>query len=213
MKKPLIERQKSTIMLNQEDFTEYMKYFLEENAKINLISKNEENFLWEKHIYDSLAIEFFFKKYINNLKGKNLIDIGTGGGFPALPIAIVYPDLKVTALDSIEKKLRAIERISSNLKIKNLKTVCTRAENHKKKYDISTSRAVGKLSLIVKYAMPLLKKGGYFVAYKSKLAKEEIEDAHEIIKKYSGEIKEIISYELPTEEHFERNLIIIQKTT
>lgn len=198
-------------MPDKKFYEKYMTRFLEENSLINLISKNDEKFLWEKHVFDSLGIEKFFKKYTPDLKGKTLIDIGTGGGFPALPIALTYSELEVTALDSIAKKLRSIERISTDLGIKNLKIECTRAEKHKCKYDIATSRAVGKLGLIAKYALPLLKKDGYFVAYKSKSAEMEISEALETIEKSGGKIIEVMRYELPLPEIFERNLIIIKK--
>ena len=100
--------------MNKLKFENYMKIFLNENSKLNLISKNEEKFLWEKHIYDSLAIEKFFEKYnIKDLSGKKLLDIGTGGGFPSVPIALQYPELEVIALDSIHKKINSIIEIKN----------------------------------------------------------------------------------------------------
>lgn len=188
-----------------------MTRFLEENAKINLISKNEEKFLWEKHVYDSLSLELFFNKTGITPEGKTLLDIGTGGGFPAVPLAIKYPELKVTALDSIRKKLTAIENITRDMGISNLETMCERAENLTGKYDFITSRAVATLDKISAYALPLLKKGGYFIAYKSKKVQEEIDDAKSTIKRLGGEIIDIIEYRLPLEEIYERNLVIIKK--
>lgn len=198
-------------MKNKQLYERYMNRFLEENSKINLISKNEEKFLWEKHVFDSLGAELFFKKYSNDLNGKTLIDIGTGGGFPAVPLAIRYPELNVTALDSIRKKLIAIENITNDLEIKNLKILHERAENVTNKYDFVTSRAVATLDKISEYALPLLKKGGYFIAYKSRKVDEEIEQARPTIKRLGGEIIDIIEYKLPLEEIYERNLVIIQK--
>ena len=103
-------------MENKEFYNDYMKIFLEENSKVNLISKNDEKYLWEKHIFDSLALEKFFDKYE---KPKTMLDIGTGGGFPALPVSLTYPEIKVTAIDSIAKKIRAVqsmlEKSSSSL--------------------------------------------------------------------------------------------------
>ena len=84
------------------DFTDYKKCFLEENSKHNLISKNDEKVLYEKHIYDSLSIKFFFDKY--KIEKAKILDIGCGGGFPCLPIAIEYPNMKITGIDSIRKK-------------------------------------------------------------------------------------------------------------
>ena len=195
----------------RENFEKYMSLFLAENSCVNLISKNEEKFLWEKHIFDSLAISMFFEKYIKDLSGLRVLDIGTGGGFPALPIAINYPELNVTALDSINKKLKAIENIKSTLGLKNLSTLNARAENLDDKFDIVTMRAVGRLNKIVNYALPLTKKGGYFVAYKSKSANDEIREAQKDISRLDGKIIDIIEYQLPTDEVYERNLVVIKK--
>ena len=152
-----------------------------------------------------------------NFYGKNmfltvwLLDIGTGGGFPSVPIALAYPKIEVCALDSIRKKISAIENIKSDLNIENLRTICDRAENIKEKFDVITSRAVASLDKISLYALPLLQKGGYFVAYKSRKTPEEIADAEKVLKKYNAKIVDIIEYQLPLVENFTRNLIIIQK--
>ena len=185
-----------------------MQVFLRQNACLNLISKNDEKFLWEKHVFDSLAFKYFVEKY-----GvcKTLLDIGTGGGFPSVPIALAYPEIEVCALDSIRKKINAIENIKSELKITNLTPVCDRAENITANFDVVTSRAVATLDKISLYALPLLKKSGYFVAYKSRKTPEEIADAEKVLKKYNAKIVDIIEYQLPLEENFTRNLVIIQK--
>ena len=143
-------------MENKDFYKDYMECFLEENSKVNLISKNDEKYLWEKHVFDSLAIENFFNKY--SPKCTTLLDIGTGGGFPSVPIALTYPKIQVTALDSIAKKIRAIESIKEKLQIKNLTPVCSRVENTDGKFDIVTSRAVSSLDKICVYALPKLKK-------------------------------------------------------
>lgn len=196
-------------MKNKEFFNDYIKAFLNQNSKLNLISKNDEKFLWEKHIFDSLSIEKFFEKY--KPSGSKLLDIGTGGGFPSVPTALAYPDIEVFALDSIRKKINAIENIKAVLNIQNLHTICQRAENIKDKFDIVTSRAVAPLKIITGYAMPLLNKNGYFVAYKSIRTEEEIKEAKNILKKYNAEVTDIIKYDLPLEENHTRNLIIIKK--
>ena len=196
-------------MKNKEFFTDYIKAFLNQNSKLNLISKNDEKFLWEKHIFDSLSIEKFFEKY--KPSGSKLLDIGTGGGFPSVPTALAYPDIEVFALDSIRKKINAIENIKAVLNIQNLHTICDRAENIKDKFDIITSRAVAPLKIIIGYAMPLLNKNGYFIAYKSIRTEEEIKESKNILKKYNAEVTDIIKYDLPLEENHTRNLIIIKK--
>lgn len=196
-------------MKDKSFFKNYIDLFLEQNSKLNLISKNDEKYLWEKHIYDSLAIEKFFEKYGNNFS--SLLDFGTGGGFPSLPIAIAYPKINVTALDSIRKKMTAVENIKNSLGLSNLFVVCDRVENIKTKFDIITSRAVASLDKIIAYAIPHLKDDGYFIAYKSKKVAEEIELAGESLKKYRSEIIDIIEYSLPLEDNFSRNLVIIRK--
>ena len=154
-------------MIINTDFTQYKELFLEENSKHNLISKNDEKFLWEKHIYDSLSIKLFFEKY--NIKNAEILDIGCGGGFPCLPMAIEFPNIKITGIDSIRKKIASVENIAQKLNLKNINLIADRVENLKnRKFDIVVSRAVADMSKISQYALPLVKKNGYFVAYKSK---------------------------------------------
>lgn len=196
-------------MQTKENFKQYVKAFLIENSKVNLISKNDEKYLWEKHIFDSLAIEKFFTKYEINSR-QTLLDIGTGGGFPSVPIAIQYPTLEVFALDSIRKKINAIENIKTELQLKNLHTICDRAENIHQKFDIITSRAVASLDKITSLSLPLLKKDGYFIAYKSIKTDDEIKNAENILKKFKAKVVDIIQYDLPLEENHTRNLIIIK---
>lgn len=189
----------------------FSEVFLEKNKVINLISKNDEKVLFEKHIFDSLSIEKFFEKYNVKYAGMNMLDIGTGGGFPSVPIAICYPEINVVGLDSIAKKIRAIEDFKNDLKLDNLTLINDRAENLKTKYDIVVSRAVSRLDKVVEYAMPLLKDGGYFVCYKSKQVFDEIREAKEAIFKKKAELLEVIEYKLPLKENFERFLVVIKK--
>ncbi len=195
--------------MDRNNFEPYMKVFLEENSKINLISKNEEKYLYEKHITDSLAISTFFDKYI---VPETLLDIGTGGGFPAVPVAVAYPDIQVWAIDSIAKKIRAIENIKQKLDLENLYPVCSRIENFKEKtFDVVTSRALASLDKLFLYAAPLLKDGGYFVAYKSRLLEDELKSAQKIMKKNGFVQVDTIEYTLPTAENHVRRLAIFKK--
>lgn len=194
----------------KKDFTDYKKYFLEENSKLNLISKKEEQYLFEKHIYDSLGIKLFFEKY--NFVPKTLLDIGTGGGFPSVPIAIEYPEISVTGIDSIQKKINAVQSIKNSLNIQNLNLIRGRVEELKiSSFDVITSRAVAKIETLIKYAYPLLKKDGYIILYKSKTAEDEITEAINLIRKLHLKIKPIIEYSLPLEETYNRCLVILQK--
>ena len=192
------------------DFNEYKHAFLEENSKHNLISKNDEKFLYEKHIYDSLAIKLFLNKY--NITNATVLDIGCGGGFPCLPLAIECSDLKIVGIDSIRKKIGSVQTISDKLKLKNLELICDRVENLKNKnFDLVISRAVADMAKISEYALPLVKKGGYFIAYKSKKALEELELAKSVLKRFNAEVIEIIEYTLPLAEIYERNLVCVKK--
>ena len=197
--------------MDKKLFENYITAFLEENSKLNLISKNDEKFLWEKHIFDSLSIKNFFDKYNYNFNGKTLLDFGTGGGFPSVPLAIMYPTLQVTALDSIRKKINAITEMKEKLSLNNLSTVCDRVENINTKFDLITSRAVASMDKLIPYAIPRLKENGYFIAYKSLKINEELEKAQQMLKKYNAKVVEIIEYNLPLEENHTRNLVIIQK--
>ena len=192
------------------DYERFKKAFLEENSKHNLISKNDEKFLYEKHFYDSLGIKLFFEKY-GIPKGKCL-DIGCGGGFPCVPIAMEYSQIKICGLDSIRKKISSVEEIKNKLEIKNLELVCDRAEHLAgQKFELIVSRAVADLSKISTYALPLLKKGGYFVAYKSRKAMDELDAARLILGKMNAKVVDILDYTLPLDEVYERNLIVIKK--
>lgn len=195
-------------MGNKQDFEQYSKFFAEENHKVNLISKNDENFLWEKHICDSLSLGKFFDKYGIP---ETLLDIGTGGGFPSVPLAIEHPQIKISAIDSIGKKIRAVQSLKEKLHLKNLILICDRVENIKGEYDVVTSRAVASLDKICTYALPKTKNGGYFVAFKSKKTQEEIALSQKVLQKFNAKIIDIIDYQLPLEEKPQRNLIIIKK--
>lgn len=195
--------------MDKTNFEHYMQIFLKQNAVLNLISKNDEQFLWEKHIYDSLSLHLFFEKYE---LPKTILDIGTGGGFPAVPLAIEYPQINIWALDSIAKKINAINNIKSELKLENLHPVCSRVEAFdKNNFEVVTSRAVASLDKLIKYAEPKIQNGGYFVAYKSKLLDEELENAKHILKKSSLSLVDTIEYELPTKEKHIRKLVVFKK--
>lgn len=198
--------------MDKQIFAEYIKVFLEQNNKLNLISKNDEKFLWEKHIFDSLSLSKFFEKYSIIPENKTLLDFGTGGGFPSVPLAIKYPKLQVTALDSIRKKINAVTEIKNQLGLTNLTPICERVENIHPKFDFVTSRAVAAMEKLIPYAIPRLKNDGYFITYKSVKVQEELEKADNILKKYKAKVIDIITYDLPLSENHTRNLVVIQKS-
>ncbi|MCQ2738723.1 MAG: 16S rRNA (guanine(527)-N(7))-methyltransferase RsmG [bacterium] len=198
-------------MIINFDIEKYKKVFLEENAKYNLISKNDERLLYEKHIFDSLGIRLFFEKY--NIKPCKILDIGCGGGFPCVPIALQYPEYNIIGLDSIKKKINAVNNIKTALEIKNLNLICDRAEYlQQKDFDIVVSRAVANLAKICEYALPKLKNNGYFIAYKSVKTDEEIQESVKVLKNNNASVIDILEYTLPLKEIYTRKLICIQKT-
>lgn len=203
--------------LNEEKkelFNKYISLFLEYNKNVNLISKNDEAVFFEKHIYDSLAFNLFLKQYKIN-KGK-ILDIGTGGGFPSVPLSIAKDNLNITAVDSIKKKVNFIEIAAENLNLKNIKPICSRVEdlpeNLKNSFDIVTTRAMADLREILEYAIPYVKTGGYFVAYKSIKAEEELKNAKNALKQLNTTLITKIEYTLPIEEHNKRVLLVFKKT-
>lgn len=205
-----ILKQELNIELNEEKlkkFEEYERFFISKNSQINLISKNDEKLLFEKHIFDSLAIN----KFLKPKDGETILDIGTGGGFPSVPIAILYDNLNVYAIDSIRKKIKVIEEIKTELKLDNLHPICDRVENLNQKFDYVTTRAVASLDKILKYAIPRLKLNGKFIAFKSQKIDEEMSEAQKTIKNLRVKVSNIIEYSLPLEASFKRYLIIFEK--
>lgn len=198
-----------------EKLNKFEELFKLYNVHTNLMSKNDLNIIFEKHIYDSLSFGLFLKKYSYYDKIVKVMDIGTGGGFPAIPLSICFNNLDILAIDSIAKKIEFINQTVKELEIENLKTKCIRIENLpydlKNSYDMVTSRALAPLNILLEYAMPFVKKESYFVAYKGKHIKDEIFLAKSALKKLNAEIVDIIDYNLPLETDYKRHLLIIKK--
>ena len=194
------------------DFISVFKIY---NAHTNLVSKNDENVLFEKHIFDSLALNLFLEK--NNLQNEKLklLDIGSGGGFPAIPVAVFFKNFEIYPLDSIAKKIGFIELAKKELMLENLHPLCMRVENFEEEkrefFDIAISRAVAPLNIILEYALPFIKKDGWFVAYKSKNSPEEIQNAKNAMQILGGRVEDIIKYNLPLDTDYTRELVIIKK--
>ena len=199
----------------QTNFINFEQLFKFYNSHTNLISKNDEINLFEKHIYDSLCLNLFLSKYgFVDIQTK-ILDIGTGGGFPAVPLAIAFDNLEIYPIDSIAKKIGFIELVQKELRLGNIFPICKRVEElplkDKGSFDIVTSRAVASLNLLLEYAIPYVKTGGYFVAFKSKLADEEIENAQNALEVLNVKIVDRIKYSIPLAEDFTRELIVIKK--
>lgn len=192
---------------------EYMDMILEKNRYINLTAVRDRDEALQKHIADSLSCDFM-EEYE---AAENVIDIGTGAGFPGVPLAIVSPDKKFTLVDSLNKRLRIIDELAGELGIKNVTTVHGRAEDvgkskeHREQYDICVSRAVASLDVLCEWCLPLVKKGGYFVAYKGENVSRETEDAANAIKLLGGKIAEIRKVQTEEESISGHVLVMIKK--
>ena len=195
-------------------FDKYVELFREYNSHTNLVSKNDNEFLFEKHIFDSLAFNLFVKKYNIPI---NIMDIGTGGGFPGIPLSMIYENTKIYAVDSTEKKINFIKEVKAKLNIENLEPIVSRIEelpvDLKSVFDVVTSRALGALPLLLEYAIPYLKTGGYFVAYKSLDSENELLNAKNAMTVLKVQHIDTIEYTLPLTQNFSRKLLIFKKTS
>ncbi len=184
----------------------WQEAFINYNSHTNLMSKNDIEVLFEKHVFDSLAI-YKWKNFLNH---KTLLDVGCGGGFPSVILAICFPDIKVIANDSRIKKIGFIKEIKEKLNLKNLEILYSRIEEAPSlNVDLIVSRAVGKMLDVYDLSKKHLKKDGDFLIYKSKLSNQDIE---QFKKKYKKAKFEIIEYKLPLKENYERNLIILHNS-
>lgn len=179
------------------------------NEKINLttITKREDVYL--KHFYDSLTLV----KGIDLTRDLKVLDVGTGAGFPGIVLKIVFPNLKITLLDSLNKRINYLNEIIKELDLKDIDTKCLRVEDYahidREKYDLVVARAVSHLGILIETCTPLLKVGAYLIAMKSNV-EEEIEESSNILKNIKAEIKEIVSFNLPIENSI-RTLVKVQK--
>lgn len=193
-----------------EQFFAYMNLLIEWNEKMNLTAIVEPNEIILKHFIDSITI---LKEIDNNSK---IIDVGTGAGFPGVPLSIMNPTLKITLADSLNKRLIFLQEVVNQLGLKNIEIIHARAEElgknkkYRENFDAATSRAVANLSTLSEYLIPLVKVGGKIISMKAGGAQEEIEAAKKAIKILGGKIKEIEEFKLPQTE-IERTIILIKK--
>lgn len=195
-----------------DKFIKYMRLVQEWNEKINLTAITEDDEFIKKHFID--CIKAFKSEEIKN--ANTLIDVGTGAGFPGVPIAIMRDDLEVTLLDSLNKRINFLNEVIKSLDLKDIKTIHSRAEDaahmkeYREKYDVSISRAVAQLNVLVEYLLPFVKVGGRCICMKGSNAEEEIKNAKNAIKELGGEIEEVKKFNLPGTD-MERNIIVIKK--
>lgn len=195
----------------QRQFQTYFQMLVEWNEKMNLTSITEEHEVYLKHFYDSIALSF----YTDLTQTQTICDIGAGAGFPSIPLKIIYPNLKITIVDSLNKRIHFLNQLAEALDLENVSFVHDRAEiygkgDYRASYDIVTARAVARLSVLSELCLPLVKKGGQFIALKSAKGEEELEEARFGIGVLGGKLQDVISYELP-EDAGERQIIKIDK--
>lgn len=190
----------------------YYKTLVEWNEKMNLTAITEKQEVYLKHFYDSLSAAFYFDFH----QPLSVCDVGAGAGFPSIPLKISFPHLKVTIVDSLNKRINFLEHLARELKLENTSFVHDRAETfgqkqeHREQYDIVTARAVARMSVLSELCLPLAKVGGSFIAMKAANLAEELNNGKKAISVLGGKVEHIHSFMLPYEES-ERNILIIKK--
>ena len=185
-------------------FEKYYELLIEKNKVMNLTAITDKEDVIVKHFIDSIAlIPYLTDKGININNELKIIDIGTGAGFPGLPLKIMMPDVKFTLLDSLNKRVSFLNEVIDELKLKDIEALHGRAEDYasdnkyREKYDICVSRAVANLSTLSEYCIPFVKEDGFFISYKAGESEEEINNSKNAIKILGGKINKVEEFVLP----------------
>ncbi|MFJ8259122.1 16S rRNA (guanine(527)-N(7))-methyltransferase RsmG [Peribacillus asahii] len=200
----------STQQLDQ--FETYYKLLVEWNEKMNLTAITDKEEVYLKHFYDSISASFYF----DFNKPYHLCDVGAGAGFPSIPLKICFPNIQVSIVDSLNKRISFLDHLASSLNLTGVKFYHDRAETFAQKaeqretYDIVMARAVARMSVLSELCLPLVKVDGTFIAMKAASANEEIEVGKKAIVTLGGKVEEVHSFSLP-EEHSDRNIVIVKK--
>lgn len=195
---------------NREKFELLYSMLIEYNEKYNLTAITDKREVFLKHFLDSVVGEAYFKK------GAKVIEVGSGAGFPSIPLKIVRKDLNFTLVESVGKKCEYLNAVVEKFGLKGVEVINSRCEvlgqdkNYRRQYDVVTARAVAKMNTLCEYCLPFLKIGGLFVAYKGN-ADKELEEAKKAIKVLGGKIKEVEKFTLPNGDA--RTLIVIEKVS
>lgn len=202
------------INLEKEDIESFFKYketLLKWNKNINLTAITDDRDIIIKHFIDSISVVPYIGKDL-----KKVIDVGTGAGFPGIPLKIIKKDLNVTLLDSLEKRTKFLNEVIEKLDLKNIEVIHSRAEDKgvsgdfREKFDLALARAVANLPVLLEYCLPFVKTGGTFIAMKSSDIQEELDNSKKALEILGGEIKDVIKFNLPSTD-IKRNIIIIKK--
>lgn len=207
-----LELKKIGIDITEEQLSKLDKFYnllIEWNQKINLTTITSKDEVYLKHFYDSLTLI----KEIDLTKNIKVLDVGTGAGFPGIVLKIIFPNLQITLLDSLNKRINYLNEIIKELELKDINTICARSEEytkkHREEYDLVVSRAVAHLNILSEITFASLKINGYLIAMKGNIS-EELEESKDIISKLNGKILNINKFILPKEESV-RTLIKIKK--
>ena len=196
----------------KNQFIQFYEYLVEKNKVMNLTGITEFQEVLVKHFLDSLACV----KAVDMSRIKRIMDIGTGAGFPGVPLKIAFPHLEACLLDSLKKRVNFLEETFQMLKLENITAIHGRAEEYAKNkqyretYDLCVSRAVSNLATLSEYCLPYVKTGGYFISYKSGTVQEEVEQAQKAVKILGGKIQDVVYFQLPDSE-IQRSLVVIEK--
>jgi len=195
-----------------KSFKKYKDLIIEWNKKINITSIDSEEEIYLKHFIDSIII----KKYVIIKKGSKTIDVGTGGGFPGIPLKLIDNDMDITLVDSLNKRIKFLDEVVKELDLEDVECIHARAEElgknkkYREKYDYGFSRAVASLNVLLEYVLPFVKKGGLFIAFKGSNFKDEIQESKKALNLLGGEIIDIREYKLP-ETDISRSMIVVKK--
>ncbi|WP_102399235.1 16S rRNA (guanine(527)-N(7))-methyltransferase RsmG [Haloimpatiens massiliensis] len=206
---------KEGLEFSQEKYNKFILYkdmIKEWNEKINLTAITEDEEIIKKHFIDSFKI-FKFEKL---KECKKIIDVGTGAGFPGIPMKIVKDDLEITLLDSLKKRITFLDEVVNNLSLNSVETLHGRAEDfakdkkYREQYDAVVSRAVANMTVLSELCIPFVRKGGYFVALKGPAITQELEEAQKAIKVLGGKIQQIIEVDIEGSD-LRHNLVVVKK--
>lgn len=207
--------QEFDVVLSEKQVKQFLKYYellVEWNSFMNLTAITDYDEVIQKHFVDSLSL---IKAY-NISKSINMIDIGTGAGFPGVPLKIAFPNLKVTLLDSLNKRVKFLNKVIDQLGLTDIEAIHGRAEDFAKpellreKYDLCVSRAVANLSTLSELCLPFVKPGGKFISYKSEKISEEMRSAEFAIQTLGGMVEKQVEFQIPYSDIY-RNLFVIEK--
>ena len=190
-----------------QQFETYFHMLVEWNEKMNLTNITEKEDVYLKHFYDSLTLAFY-----HPLENQHICDIGAGAGFPSIPLKIVYPNIKVTIVDSLNKRITFLNALFEALGLEGVEAISARAEeycqDHRESFDIVTARAVARFEILDELCLPLVKPNGYFIALKGSSGQEEFEIAKGGITKLGGKLERVEAFNLPQHDDQRMNFYI-----